>query len=93
MDTRVNKMPKTKNTKRVSSLRSKYKQTGGSLAMAWVLDERRRKSRKAKKPRIMDGPLPSLDQTDKSMGRGENCVGAAGVMADLDMKKKHSAHS
>ena len=29
-------MPKIMKTKRVSSLRARYKQTGGSLAMAWV---------------------------------------------------------
>ena len=57
MDTRVITMPKTKTTKRisprgsrrVSSLRSKYNQTGGSLAMAWVLDERKRKSQKPRR--------------------------------------------
>ena len=43
-------MPKTKKTKRVSSLRAKYKQTGGSLVMAWVLmKQRKRRSQKQKK--------------------------------------------
>ena len=43
-------MPKTTKTKRVSSLRAKYKQTGGSLAMAWVLmKQRKRRSQKQKK--------------------------------------------
>ena len=60
-------MPKTKKTKRAPSLRARYKQTGGSLAMAWVLmKKKKRSSRKQKKsqPSVPQFQITKGDLTD-----------------------------